>query len=603
MTPDMLLVFAILGITIVLFILDRFRLDLVAVLALLALLLTHILTPQEALAGLSDPVVIMIAGLFVVGAAIFETGIADAAGRQITRIAGVSLTRLMIVIMLSTAFLSAFLSSTGTVAVMMPVVVSLAKKARINPAKLLIPLAFASLLGGMLTLIGTPPNIIVSNQLQAQGMQPFHFFAFTPVGLVMLAIGILFMVFVGRHLLPDRPMVQDAERGVVAQNTLIDLYELRPRLFELEVLQNSPVIGFTLSELCVRSLYSLNVVSIQTQGPQKTHSKIADPHSMLRTHDKLIVKGEHDAVELFAKEKNLRISPIHDDSLSNLQFVEILLPPRSSLLNRSLRDIKFQKKYGAVVLAEKRSGKVISTHTSTEPLHTGDTLLVTGSHRELNKLKAERNDFIVVSETTALQEKVLSRKAPIVLAILLGMMVLMSLGWVANVTAVILAAMAVVVAGALKMEEVYKSINWESVILIAAILPMATALEKTGALTLIVSGLLGSAGESSSYVMLLLLFLLTSLLSQVISNTATSVLVAPIAFQLAVGMGLSPYPFLMTVAVAASTSFATPVASPVNALVINPGNYRFKDFFKVGVLLQITILITSLLIIPVIFPF
>lgn len=603
MTPDIFLVFAILGGTIALFILDRFRLDLVALLALLTLLLTDILTPQEALAGLSDPVVIMIAGLFVVGAAIFETGIADAAGRQITRIAGVSLIRLMIVIMLATAFLSAFLSSTGTVAVMMPVVVSLAKKARINPAKLLIPLAFSSLLGGMLTLIGTPPNIIVSNQLQAQGLQPFHFFAFTPVGLVMLAVGIVFMVIVGRHLLPDRPVAQDAEQGVVAQNTLIDIYELRPCLFELEVLPTSPVIGFTLADLCVRSRYSINVVSVHTKGPQKNHSKTADPHTMLRAHDKLVVKGEQDAVALFSREKNLRTSPIHDDSLNDLQFVEILLPPRSSLLNKNLRDLKFQKKYGAVVLAEKRSGKVIATHTSTEPLYTGDTLLVAGSRRELNKLKAQRHDFIVVSETTALQERELSTKAPLVLAILMGMMTLMSLGWVANVTAVMLAAMAVVLAGALKMEDVYKSINWESVILIAAILPMATALEKTGALALIVDGLLGGLGNAGSYVMLLVLFLLTSLLSQVISNTATSVLVAPVAFQLAMGLGLSPYPFLMTVAVAASTSFATPVASPVNALVINPGNYRFKDFFKVGVLLQIAILISSLLIIPVIFPF
>ncbi len=242
-------------------------------------------------------------------------------------------------------------------------------------------------------------------------------------------------------------------------------------------------------------------------------------------------------------------------------------------------------------------GRIVSPRQERNPL------LVAGSHRELNKLKAERNDFIVVSETTELQEKILSSKAPIVLAILLGMMALMTLGWVANVTAVILAALAVVVAGALKMEDVYKSINWESVILIAAILPMATALEKTGALALIVKGLLDSAGDSSNYVMLLLLFLLTSLLSQVISNTATSVLIAPIAFQLAMGMGLSPYPFLMIVAVAASTSFATPVASQVNALVINPGNYRFKDFFKVGVLLQIIILLTSLLIIPLIFPF
>jgi di/tricarboxylate transporter len=603
MTADILLVFAILLVTIGLFMLDRLRLDLIALLALLALLLTDILTPQEALAGFSDPIVVMIAGLFVVGAAIFETGIADAAGRRLSQIAGISLTRLIIMVMLTTACLSAFLSSTGTVAVMLPVVISLARRARISPAKLLIPLAFASLLGGMLTLIGTPPNIVVSNQLLAQGWQPFNFFDYTPVGLVMLFVGIVFMVLVGQRFLPDRMAGPEAEQGILAQGALVDSYQLRPRLFELRVLKNSPASGFTLAELCVRSRYSINVIMIETQGQARYHNKIAEPHSLLRENDRFIVKGEKEAVESFAAQNKMSVAHISDSPLNHLQFVEILIPPRSRLLNKSLRDMKFRENYGAVVLAEKRSGQIISTHTSTEPLCIGDTLLVAGAPRELNELKAKTSDFIVVSETSELKDKELSKKAPFVLAILFAMMTLMTFGWVANVTAVMLAAIAVIVVGAMTMESLYKSINWESVILIAAILPMATALEKTGALPLIVDALLAGAGRSGSYVMLLLLFLLTSLLSQVISNTATSVLVAPVAFQLAIGLGTSPYPFLMTVAVAASTAFATPVASPVNALVLNPGNYRFMDFFKIGVLLQVLILLASLIVIPVFFPF
>lgn len=603
MTFDIFLVFSILLSTIILFALDRFRLDLIALLALLALLLTGILSPQEALAGFSASVVLMIAGLFVVGGAIFETGIADAAGRYLGKLAGVNKSRLVIVVMLASAVLSAFLSSTGTVAVMLPVVVSLARRAKMSPSKLLMPLAFASLLGGMLTLIGTPPNIVVSNQLQAQGLEPFAFFAFTPVGLIMLIVGVLFMLFLGQRLLPDRSSKTDLNDAHAGQHELIDAYDLRKQLFVLQLLETSEINGLTLLDADVRNRYGVNVISMESSNSKTRHVKLAEPNSLLRALDKLIVKGEQKAIERFAKEQDVLILSANDYPYDVLPMIEVLLPPDSSLVGKSLRDSKFRDRFGATVLAEKRGGDLVETRTSTTALRSGDTLLVAGTVKNLNTLKAQANDVVVVTETTELDEKPLSAKAPWVAAILLAMLCLMTFGWVANVTAVLLAAVAVVVAGALSMEGFYKTINWESVVLIAAILPVATALEKTGALDLIVNGLLGGLGAGNPYLVLLVLFLLTSLLSQVISNTATSVLVAPVAFQLASSLGLSPYPLLMTVAVAASTAFATPVASPVNALIITPGNYRFGDFLKIGVILQLLILVATLLVVPMIFPF
>lgn len=603
MTPQIWLTFGILAATIVLFASDRLRLDLIALFALLALLLTGILTPGEALAGFADPVVIMIAGLFVVGGAIFETGVADAAGRWLGRFAGTGPKRLLVVVMLATAILSAFLSSTGTVAVMLPVVVSLARRAEVAPSKLLLPMAFASLLGGMLTLIGTPPNLVVSNVLRAEGMAPFNFFAFTPVGLVMLVLGIVFMAVVGQRLLPEWKTAPSVEGSSVPQSELINAYKLREGVLELRVLPTSELVGQTLRDTALRSRYGVNVLTLTTPTRHGPHPRRAEPDSLLRSGDRLLVQGEQRLVERLAKEQDVLISSWRSALPETLHLAEILVPPRSKLLGKSLRELRFRERYRVSVLAEKRGGEVFAVRASDVPLRVGDTLLVAGGRKALNELKRRTRDIIMVSEPDDLHEKPLSRRAPWVLAILGGMLALMTFGIVANVTAVLLAAVLMVAVRALSMDAAYRHINWESVVLIAAMLPLATALAKTGALALIVTGLLTSLGEASPTLVLLTLFALTSLLSQVISNTATTVLVAPVAFQLALNLGLSPYPLLMTVAVAASTAFATPVASPVNALVINPGSYRFGDFLKVGVLLQVLILGATLLVVPLVFPF
>ncbi len=606
MTIDILLVFIILAATILLFASDRFRLDLIAMLALLALLLTGILTPKEALAGFSSSIVLMIAGLFVVGGGIFQTGVADTMGNWLGKVAGNNLVRLMVVVMLVTALLSAFMSSTGTVAVMLPIVVSLARRNRISPSQLLIPLAFASLLGGMITLIGTPPNIVVSDQLRAQGLEPLGFFAFTPVGLTMLVVGIAFMLLIGRHLLPKRKGVADElDQEVLSLRELSEAYGLDKSLFKIQVPADSQLVGKKLSETKLRRRYQVNAIAVESQGPRGQYSRRAEPDSILRADDILYVKAKPEALEHLLAETQLKLLEQEKVRLPKpVLMAEVLLTPRSSFIGKNLRDIRFRDKYGVTVLAEKRGGEIITSGTSVTPLNVGDTMLVAGGRKALSLLRDESHNFIVATEPEELRERVFNKKrAPWAIAILLGMLTLMTFGITANVTAVILAAVAMVVSRSLSADEAYRSINWESVVLIAAVLPLATALDKTGGMQLIVDSMVANLGGAGPYVIMIALFLLTSAFSQVISNTATTVLVAPIAFQVAVNLGVSPQTLLMTVAIAASTAFATPVASPVNALVLNPGNYKFTDFLKVGVLLHLFIMIATVLVVPLIFPF
>ncbi len=601
----MLLVFIILLVTIALFVSDWLRLDVVAILSLLALTLTGILSPAEALAGFSDPIVLMIAGLFVVSGGLFRTGVASRLGEVLGGVAGESRLRLTAVLMLAAGVLSGFMSSTGTVAVMLPVAVTLAWRAGISPSKLLIPLSFASLLGGMLTLIGTPPNIVVANQLEAEGLAPFRFFDFTPVGLAMLLAGVAFMLALGSHLLPDRASAQPVsnadEPPEVDASELTAGYGVRQTAV-LRVRADSPLIGQSPTEADVRRRYGVNILRVRPWGRRGPASWKRAARGPLRAGDLLDVQGSQEDIERLQNEE--RLAALEDpQDYSPLRMAEVLLTPRSRLIGQSLADVRFRDRYGVRVMSIRRLGEPVDVDLAAFPLRFGDTLLVTGPEKRIDMLRREAGDFVVVAQGRAdTREGRLSSRAYLALGVMLVMMTLLTFEIVPAVTAVLIAAVLMVLVGALNVEAAYRSINWESVVLIAGILPMATALQTTGGMQFVVE-LIGPLGNLGPVVMAGALFLITSVLSQVISNTATTVLVAPIAFRTAVGMGISPYPFLMIVAIAASTAFATPIASPVNTLVLGPGEYRFGDFFKVGVALQVLILVLALLIVPLLFPF
>jgi len=614
--PDSLTVFLILGATIALFVSDRIRLDLVALMSAASLALFGILTPAQALAGFGDPLVIMIASLFVISGGMFQTGVAQRMGLWLGRVAGSSEPRLILLVMLITALLSSVMSSTGTVAVMLPVVVTLAWRAQISPSKLLIPLAFASLLGGMLTLIGTPPNVVVAELLIAQGREPFGFFAFTGPGALATVVGIAFMVFIGRRWLPARAATDSGEeKSSVSVRELADRYGLPARLYRLHLPSGHAILGQRLADLHWADRHRVQVLAVDreplpSRGPvwRRERSKPAEAETRIEAGDRLLVQGAAEDVEALAAGSGLQVEPVErvDDDLlpRDLGVIEVLPTPRSRWLDQTLADLRFRDRFHVQVVGVQRGGATIVEGLAQLRLRFGDTLLVEGPRAAIAALRRNQGDAVVLAESEDLTvTRDAARKAPIAIGIMLLMLLAMTLGWTSTVMAAGLAAIAMVLSGALSMEQAYRSMSWESVVLIAGILPMATALEVTGGMQLVVDALVNAVGPYGPLALLVGLFLLTSLASQVISNTATAVLVAPIALQAAVTLGISPYPLLMTVALAASTAFATPVASPVNTLVLGVGKYRFGDFLRVGVALQLLVLVITAVAVPRFFPF
>lgn len=624
MTLDMWLALGILVVAIVLFIAEWVRVDVVALGVVAALGVTGLLTVDEAIAGFSNAAVITIAALFIVGGAVMHTGLARAMGNRILAVAGHSPARLTAVIMLAVALMSGFMSDTGVVAVMLPAVVALAADAKLRPSKLLMPLAFGSLLGGLSTLIGTPPNLIVSDVLRDYGYRPFGFFTYTPMGLLLMVTGVAYMLIAGRRLLPDYSPEHDIQ-PVETPEELIDLYRLPDNLWRLRVRHNSPLVGHTVTTSRLGSRFEVSALEVvrsaepQPDGHAHDDSVLVEEIDSavhirpvtdveLLPDDVLLAQGDPVDVQQAAAYFNLAIQPTsYRDQQSlvtdEIGIAEIVLPPRSSLIGKTLPEVRFGSSYHLTVLDIRRSGANRRINLKTTPLAFGDTLLVQGEWKNIIDLKRQRRDFVVMGDPERLAGPAHRQKAPLALAILVGMVVLMVSGLVPIATASLLAALLMVVTGCLSMDEAYDAIDWKSVVLIAGMLPMATALEKVGLVNVVASGVTGTLGSFAPQIIMAGLFLLTTIFTQVLSNTATAVLVAPIALTMAQQLGIEPYAFVMTVAVAASMAFASPVASPVNTLVMGAGNYRFGDYLKVGLPMILFGLVLAVLVLPLLFPF
>ncbi len=605
MTGDALLTVAILAATIALLVSDRLRLDLVALLALLALSLGGVLTPDEALAGFANPLVVMIAALFVVAAAMVRTGLAERFGALLVRVAGARRATVTATVMLGTGLLSVFVSTTGTVAIMLPVTAALARRVRLSPSLLLFPMAVGALMGGLLTLISTPPNMIVSAALRDAGHAPFGFFDFTPVGLTMLAAGTAVLVLFGGRLLPPRAPV-DAPSGAAAVASVSGEEIARDyavgEIARLRVPPDSPLVGLSPADAGLRARFGANVISIRREGAGGRRRRL--PHTTeqaLRAGDELDVRATPEALERLRAEHRLEL--VRVGTTTDAVLAEVLLTPRSRLIGETLASVRFRGRYRVNVLSLLRQGTPVETDLATTPLRFADTLLVAGAPERIDLLRREHGDFVVVAEAQpAAARGGLSRREASALAILVGMMALLVLQVVPPFAAVLLAAVAAVLAGCIDMAAAYREINWQSVVLIAAILPLATALEKTGVMALAVAQL-APFGAMGPLAMLAALFALTGLMGQFVSNTATAALVAPVAMGAATQLGVSPYPFLMTVAVAASTAFATPVSTPATMLVLGPGAYRPSDLLRVGLPLQLLFGLLTILVVPRLFPF
>jgi di/tricarboxylate transporter len=609
MTGEILLVFAILLATIALFVSDRLRMDIVAVLVIIALMVTGLLSPKEALAGFGDPLVILIAGLFVVGDGLFRTGVAFSVGNWLVGVAGTNEIKLLVLLMLVVAVLSAFMSNTGAVAIFIPVALNLATKAGVPPSQLLLPMAYAGSIGGMLTLIGTPPNLAVSTELTRADMAPFNFFSFTPIGLLILVATIVFIVVIGRALLPkSTDGAGNATQDRLSLTDLINAYDLGDQAHRVKLDPTSPLVGKTLGQALLRSRFGVTVIGLERMQSGKTVLTPALIQTEYQAGDVLFLAGSEaqvaNLVESVGGLRRRSLKERHYEPLAReIGLAEVLLTPRSELISHTIREARFREDHGLSVLGILRKGQPLNDDLLNTRLEFGDSLLVGGGWRQIDLLQRNQKHFSVLTLPREMDEVAPYReRAPWALGIVAAMLVLMTLGIVPTVTAVLLAGLAMVLARCVTMEEAYNAVNWQSVVLIAGMLPMATALNKTGALELIVNGLVATLGNLGPMALMAGLFVLTSVFSQFISNTATAVLVAPIAVGAATSMGISPYPLLMTVALAASTAFSTPMASPVNTLVLGPGGYRFNDFVKLGVPLQLLAMVITLLAVPMLFP-
>lgn len=606
MTPDILFQFVLLGVAVVLFVSNRVRPDAVAVGLILALILSGQLTAVEALSGFGNSLVLMIAGLFIVGEGLSRTGIAHMLGDWLMRHAGGSEKGLVVRLMAVVAVLSAFMSSTGAVAVFIPVTLTLARRTGVAASRLLLPVANASLFGGMLTLIGTPPNLAVSGELAGFTGQGFKFFDFTPVGLAVLVAGMGWIVFVGRHRLAGHAEDRPDRSPTFAE--LADRYGTLGTGRSLRLGPASRAAGRTPADLGLAGDLGVILIGVQRQGRFSREVLRPSADLALRAGDLLHVVGEEAAVERLAREHDLVPSgkPLdhREVLLRDVGLAEVLVPPRSVFAGATLRDADLRARTGLSVLAVQRREEALENIGAGTKLAAGDTVLLTGDWRAIRALGGKPRELVPLSLPREMADVAPARsRAPVCLAILLVMLLLMTFDVIPAVAAVLLAALAMVAGGCVSAARVYRCIGWPSIVLIAGMLPLATALENSGAITLIVDGVVGSLGELGPRAVLAGLFLLTAAFSQFISNTATAVLVAPVAVLVAAEMGISPKPLLMAVALAASAAFLTPVASPVNTLVMGAGGYRFGDFFRTGLPLVLITLTAAILVVPLLFPF
>lgn len=604
----------ILVITVIMFIIGKLRSDIVALCALTSMLLLGILSPAEALSGFSSPVVIMMVGLFVIGGAILQTGLAKAMSRKIIHMAKGNDTVLFLLVVLVTAFVGAFVSNTGTVALMMPIVVSMAAQSGTQPSRLLMPLAFASSMGGMLTLIGTPPNLVIQEALIENGYKPLGFFSLTPVGIISIIVGIAVMLPLSKIFLYKKKKSTNSKTGRgKTLDELVEEYNLSNGVRRYLITANSDIKEKTVAELNLRSTYGLSILEIRNENNlrggliRNVTQSLATPEKILAEGDIIYLMGDKAKMSEFAKKTRIRQMDKSSIDFYDLGITEIVLIPQSRLIGTNLVNSGFREKYNINVLGIKRSKDYILDGLPHERLRAGDVLLVQGKWSNIEKLDNEETDWVVLGQPGQQAMQVtFDYKAPLAAAIMAAMIMAMVFDFIpiAPVTAIMLAGLLMVVTGCFRnVEAAYRTINWESVVLIAAMMPMSVALEKTGASALISHSLVEVLGAMGPTVLLCGIYFTTSLLTMFISNTATAVLMAPIAMTSAFEIGASPYPFLFAVTLGASMCFASPFSTPPNALVMHAGGYKFSDYIKVGLPLQIIMGIVMTFALPLLFPF
>ena len=610
MNGELIWVLSLLGIAVVLFATGKVRMDAVALLVIVAFVLSGTLTLAEAFTGFSDPNVILIAALFIIGDGLVRTGVATNMGAWLVQMAGSSEIKMLVLLMATVAGLGAFMSSTGVVAIFIPVVLSVSMRMQIPPSRLMMPLSFAGLISGMMTLVATPPNLVINSELLREGLQGFGFFSVTPLGLVVLLLGIIYMLLM-RFMLKGEST--EAQRDSWKRRSFRDLikeYHLAGRARRLAIRPGSPMVGQRLDDLQLRERYGANIIGVERWRHFRRVIVNVNGVSEFRARDVLLIDMSVAEVDLreFCSEQLLEPMILRGEYFSDqaldVGMAEVSLIPDSELLGKTVREIGFRSRYGLNVVGLKRNGVALEGAVTDEALQLGDIFLVVGNWKLISQLAAHGRDFVVLSLPIEVSTASPAHsQAPHAIFSLVLMVALMLTDEIPNPVAAIIACLLMGKFRCIDAESAYKSIHWPSIILIVGMMPFALALQKTGGVDLVVKGLMELGGGYGPHLMLICLFVMCATIGLFISNTATAVLMAPIALAAAKSMGVSPYPFAMMVAMAASAAFMTPVSSPVNTLVLGPGNYQFSDFVKIGVPFTLLVMIVCAIMIPLLFPF
>ncbi|QKN81048.1 SLC13 family permease [Scandinavium goeteborgense] len=607
MNSELIWVLCLLAMAVLLFATGKVRMDAVALLVIVAFVLSGTLTLSEAFSGFSDPNVILIAALFIIGDGLVRTGVATSMGSWLVKVAGNSEIKMLVFLMLTVAGLGAFMSSTGVVAIFIPVVLSVCMRMNTSPSRLMMPLSFAGLISGMMTLVATPPNLVINSELLREGLQGFSFFSVTPIGLVVLLLGIAYMLLV-RFMLPggDENQKNDKRRTF---RDLIKEYRLNGRARRLAIRPGSPLVGQRLDDLKLRERYGANVIGVERWRRFRRVIVNVSGVSEFHARDVLLIDMSAADVDLrqFCTEQLLEPMVLRGEYFSDqaldVGMAEVSLIPDSEGVGKTVREMEFRTRFGLNVVGMKRDGKAVDGAVVDETIALGDILLVVGNWKQIAQLSQRGRDFVVHNMPIEVNDASPAHsQAPHAIFCLVLMVALMLTDEIPNPIAAIISCLLMGKFRCINAESTYKAIHWPSIILIVGMMPFALALQKTGGVDLVVKGLMEVGGGQGPYLMLICLFVMCATIGLFISNTATAVLMAPIALAAAKSMGVSPYPFAMMVAMAASAAFMTPVSSPVNTLVLGPGKYSFSDFVKIGVPFTVLVMVVCVVLIPVLFP-
>jgi len=592
MTLDMVLVLMVLVGAIVLFALDRFPADLVAMLVMVSLLIAGVVTPQEALAGFSNPATVTVGAMFMLSAALFRSGALNFVGRLLLSVGRRSEWVALLVVMMGIGTISAFVNNTAAVAIFLPVVIGFARMVKVSPSKLLMPLSFASMFGGVCTVIGTSTNLLVSSIAEQHGQPPIGMFEMSSLGLIFFAAGVVYMLAVGVRLIPERRLETD----------LTEQYRMGEYLVDIILGETAASVGTRLAESPIVKELDIEVLDLIRNGVRTTRPS---PDTVLQAGDQLRSLTSVERIAAMQERKGITLVPKAKwadagTDRASLSLVEVAIAPFSTLEGRSMRDVQFAERFGAIVLAIRHHGRLLHDKLHDMHLGAGDALLLEMPHDRIELLQRDSN-FVLVSEPALPRYR--KQKIIPALLIMVGVVAAATFGVVSILVSALAGSVLMILTGCIRLEEAYNAVEWKVIFLLAGLLTLGVALEKTGAAALLSGFLVNWIGVFGPFAVLAAFYLLTSLLTEAMSNNATAVLLAPVAIATAEAMAISPRPLLMAVAFAASSSFMTPVGYQTNTLIFGPGNYKFADFMRVGAPLNLIFWILATLLIPVFWPF